>query len=139
MVRLFSAIAILFCALTILGALPAKAARMDDVDIANKSDRCAWFTVYEADPVRPWHMLSSENNRPRFLKPGESYLFPLENWMGSGAIEVKIRAEVKADRACGGGVVKDTYDVRKNPPGAHPKAALHNSSNGFNLWFSTPE
>ena len=141
MFRLFSTAAIVLCLASIVGALPAAATRvrMADVDIANKSDRCAWFTVYESDPVRPWHILSSDNNRPRFLKPGESYLFPLEDWGGSGAIEVKVRAEVKADRVCGGGVVKDTYDIRKNPPGNHPKAQLVNSNNGYNLWFSTPE
>ncbi len=48
--------------------------------------------------------------------------------------EVKVPAEVKAGPGCDGATIKDTYDIRKGI-GGQVTATLHNTSNGFNLWF----
>jgi len=109
-------------------ALPAMAGATA-LTVTNNSTHCAWFTVYTSSgSFDTWHILSDGSFRPRFLYPKQGVGFQI------GASEVKVRAEVMAGPGCEGGRISDSYDVRKGISG-QLNATLHNTSNGFNLWF----
>lgn len=125
-------------ALVVVGGLlasPPASANINGVTVFNKSDRCAWITIYWAPNFYIPYMIANRNDaeRPQFVKPGESHKFPTGD-----VAEMKVRAEVTKNADCSGGTIKDTYDIRKDSNSEKSlqlKAHLMNTSNGYNLWF----
>jgi hypothetical protein len=130
--RLSTLVAVLGIALAML--FPAAAqARIDGVTIENHSTRCAWITVYWAEFYHPFEIVNYSDSKPQFLRPGAKHHFGLAH-----PAEVKIRAEVTKNADCTGGMIADTYDVRKDSSKAslYLNAGLFNNDRGsYNLWF----
>ncbi len=119
----------LVCAVVIAAATLPAVAGATTLEVRNNSTHCAWFTVYTSSGTfDTWHILSNGVYRPQFIYPKQGVGFQIF------ASEVKVRAEVKAGPGCDGAMLKDTYDIRKDI-GGQLTATLHNTSNGFNLWF----
>ena len=95
------------------------------VTLVNKSDKCAWFTVYKGAAWSDWSIVSSKFYQPRFIKPGEEVEFR------EGIQELKVRAEVMAGPDCHGAKIEDTWDTAKpSKLGSHFFATL--DRNGVN-------
>lgn len=102
MKRLLAFSILLGCAF--FSATPANA-YIESVGVTNKTDKCAWITVYYSDALSPWSIYPGT---PGFLKPGLQV-----GWGINRKSEIKIRAEVKAHADCSGPTIADTWDVRK--------------------------
>jgi hypothetical protein len=123
------AFSILLLGYAFFSAAPASA-YIESVGLTNKTDKCAWITVYFSDALSPWSIYPGT---PGFLKPGQSI-----GWGINKKSEIKIRAEVKAHADCSGPTIADTYDVRKTgitSQPSHPTARIQHDSNGYHLWF----
>ena len=83
-------------------AAPARA-YVESVNVVNNSTSCAWVTVYRADEMSTWSTLSSANNRPRYVKPGEHYAFVVMD--GTEYSQVKVVLQIDKNGSCTGGTV----------------------------------
>lgn len=104
---------IAFCVAAFAATMtPAMAAKIGAVTVVNKSDTCGWVTVYGADSLTPWSILTApDSSRPQFIKPGAEHTFTV-TWHTAYS-EVKVRAELKQTADCKGHTIGDTYDVFK--------------------------
>ena len=108
---------------------PAIAAKIGYVEVHNQSDTCGWVTVYGADPLTPWSILTvPEHSRPRFIKPGEKYGFTVT--YTTAYSEVKVRAELKQTADCKGHTIGDTYDVFKTSRDVNVVTATFGGAHG---------
>jgi hypothetical protein len=104
--------------------LPATAVR---TLVKNTSNTCVWITIYWATFYTPYSIMGDSYNRPRFLKPGESFTFEkvIPNPVSVVPIptEIKVRGEFKRNADCSGPTIRD--DDAQN------KGVLANADHGL--------
>jgi hypothetical protein len=109
--------------------LPA-GAYFEGITIDNRSDKCAWITIYTSAVHLSWTPVPGSS---RVLKAGEH-----SSWQLPGAYEIKAGAEVKSGPGCSGPNIEHTYDVRKKSPFARPEsltAHLQLAGGKYRIWF----
>lgn len=71
------------------------------ITVANRSDMCAWITIYKANSFSKWAIETMPQSRPRFLQPGAVHTFsavmPTAMQIPT---EIRVRAQMERTGNC---------------------------------------
>jgi hypothetical protein len=86
-----------------------------NVRVTNRTQHCAWVTIYFARFYTPWAIAHDPHNRPRFVHVDSYYDFNIliPDVLPASPAEIKVRTEVMRNADCSGGQIADLSEENK--------------------------
>jgi hypothetical protein len=111
------------------------------ITVANRSDMCAWITIYKATTLTSWSIETNGASRPQYVRPGASHTF--QAVMPTAlAIPTEIKVRAQLDRAANCSTKSSRVpDLSREMKGLTPRNPAYGMSfdatvSGFNGHYS---
>ncbi len=100
--------ALLFTLAASVTAASGSDAKSVSFNIFNRTDVCAWVTIYWSYHTQAgWHIAGEGHNRPRYVAPGTNWISNVNYSQGFFGPQIRYRAQMTYSAHCGGATVRD--------------------------------